>query len=290
MATVTANLRCTRCSYELRGMPALGRCPECGAAVAASLAVSVDPQLRAMAALRHPALVATALVAGCAAPLACVALQLGGPMLALVDLLTNRSSVITLRVRLWSWVLSALVLAVAVITSHALWWSREASLRAEMGRWRFWMLLGAWLWMLSTLAAAWALWQPQHLSDAVRAALPWAGTAIQLPGMAMMLSGLSVLLAITGRRSQAYREAGAARQSVKLLNLNAALLVVCSIASPVLHGSLQWHMLGYISDTAVLALAGLLLFGSAYLMANGWWIGRALVLPPMQMDEAVDAD
>jgi hypothetical protein len=217
----------------------------------------------------------------------CVALQLGGPMLALVDLLTNRSSVITLRVRLWSWVLSALALAVALGASHLLWLRREPALRLEMGRWRFWMLLGAWLWMLATAAAAWALLQPQHLSDSVRAALPWAGTAIQLPGMAMMLSGLSVLLAITGRRSQAYREAGAARQSVKLLNITAALLVVCSIASPVLHERLRWHILGYISDTAVLALAGLLLFGAAYLMANAWWIGRALVLPPMQMEEAV---
>jgi hypothetical protein len=43
-------------------------------------------------------------------------------------------------------------------------------------------------------------------------------------------------------------------------------------------------------DAAVLALAGLLLFGSAYLVANAWWIGRALVLPPMKLEEAISDD
>lgn len=290
MHTVQATIRCVRCGYDLRGAQVLGRCPECGAAVASTLAVSVDPALRDLVALQRPALVATSLIAWCAAPLACVALQLGGPMLSMFDMLTSRSSAITPRIRLWAWLLSTLVLVVALVLSHALWFRRDAVLRAEMGRWRIWMLAGGWLWTLATAVAAWAQWHPQHLSDAVRSAMPWAGTAIQIPGMAMLLSALSVLLAITGRRSQTYREAGAARQSVKLLNLNAALLVVFSIASPVVHNRLRWDVLGFVIDAAVLALAGLLLFGSAYLLANGWWIGRALVLPPMRLEEVLSEE
>jgi xanthine dehydrogenase large subunit len=46
----------------------------------------------------------------------------------------------------------------------------------------------------------------------------------------------------------------------------------------------------FVIDAAVLALAGLLLFGSAYLVANAWWIGRALVLPPMKLEDAVSND
>jgi len=298
MTTVTANLKCIRCAYQLRGAQALGRCPECGMAVTASLASSVDPRMREMAALEHPKRIAFALAAAGIAPLLCVALQVGAPMLAMTDSLTNRASAFPQSVRLWAWIACAAALLFALSAQYILWSAQESAFRSEMGRWRFWMVLGAWLWMLALVTAVLMMLNPQLLADvfsdavckAIRNALPIAGTALQLPGMAMMLSGLSAMLAITGRRSRTFREAGSARQSVKLLNQNVSLLVVLCIASPILRTRLGWDVLSIVSDTAVAALAGLLLFGAAYLATNSYWIARALLLPPLPIEEAISQD
>jgi multisubunit Na+/H+ antiporter MnhF subunit len=121
-------------------------------------------------------------------------------------------------------------------------------------------------------------------------ALPWIVPALQLPGMATMLSGLHALLAITGRRSSAFTEAAAARQSVRLLNGTAALLVVITLAGlitgrRVVRGPDLADLVEITSRVAAVCLAALLLFGAAYLVANAWWIARSLVLPSERSGE-----
>lgn len=285
METIRAYLPCYRCGYDLTGSPVEGQCPECDLAIVASLAAMVDHAQNPQVALHSPWRVASALVACGLATLVSVALQLGAPMLLMIDTLMSRTSRLPITVRQIGWLGSAVAVLGATVLLHLALGMRESALRKELGRWRVWLLVGAWSWFLAATLALALQWKQVWLPDALRDALPWAGIAAQLPGMAAMLSGLHVLLAITGRRSQAYTEAQAARQSVQLLNAAAALAVVFSIASPILQHKLGWFWVAQTSRALSGCLAALLLFGAAYLVANTWWVARALVLPPMRVDQ-----
>ncbi len=285
MVTVTSPLPCARCRYQLLGQPLLGSCPECGLPVATSLASSMEHSQRAMADLRKPHRVAAALVSCAVAVLCCVALQMGAPMLATIESFTGQRSPFPDRMRLWGWAGSALALSSALLLAHLALSSREDMLRKELGRWRLWLLLGGWCWLAAVLLDTVVAWRVTALPVWLIEALPWAGAAIQLPGMAAMLSGYHVLLAVTGRRSRTFHEAASARQSVRLLNGTAALLVVITIAGLILQtrvvqGQDFQVLVGVTSRVAASCLAALLLFGSAYLVANAWWIARSLTLPP----------
>jgi multisubunit Na+/H+ antiporter MnhF subunit len=180
-----------------------------------------------------------------------------------------------------------------MLLSHVALGRGEPMLRRELGRWRLWMLLGGWAWFVAVLASVVVAWRGTELPAFMRDALPWAGAAIQLPGMACMLSGFHALLAITGRRSRAFSEAASARQSVRLLNGTAALLVVMTIAGLILEtrvvqGPDLQMLVGITSRIAAACLAALLLFGAAYLVANAWWIARSLLLPPDRGDQTGD--
>lgn len=287
METIRTHLPCYRCGYDLTGQPVDGRCPECRLAVVTSLAAELEHAQHEQVALRTPRRVAVALLAGGLSTLACVALQLGAPMLLTIDSFLGRTSALPFTVRKIGWILSSLALAITALLMHAAVTPGEAALRRELGRWRGWLLLGTWAWALAAAAAAAMQWWQVWLPDSLRSALPWAGVAIQLPGMAAMLTGLHVLLAITGRRSQAFTEARSARQSVQLLNATAALALVFSVASPILQFKLGWVLLAFTSRALAACLAALLLFGAAYLVTNTWWVARALLLPPMRLDRAL---
>ena len=151
-------------------------------------------------------------------------------------------------------------------------------------------LIGLWTWCAAAIVAVLLSRFVGPLPAALRTALPWVGVAIQLPGMAMMLSGYHALLAVLGRRSRTFMEANAARQSVKLLNGTAALLLVLTMASlilenRVLRGVDLADLVRIMSRAGGACLAALLLFGSAYLVANAWWIGRTLLLPPERSED-----
>lgn len=282
-----------RCRYQLLGQPLLGACPECGLSVASSLAANMEHSQRTLADLRKPHRVAAAVVSGAVAVLASVALQMGAPMLSTIESFTGHRGSFPDRIRLWGWIGSALALLVTVTLLHAALGRGESMLRREMGRWRLWLLAGGWCWLVAVAASAAVAWRGFGLPRAVLDALPWAGVAIQLPGMAAMLSGYHALLAITGRRSRTFTEASAARQSVRLLNGTAALLVVISIAGLILQTRVVQDpdlqvLVGVTSRVAAACLAALLLFGSAYLVANAWWIARSLLLPTDRGNESPD--
>lgn len=279
-----------RCGYQLLGQPLLGACPECGLSVASSLAASMEHVQRALTDLRRPRLVATMLVACAITVLVCIALQMGGPMLSMFESFTGQRSPFPDRIRMWSWSLSAVALLASAALGHAALRPSEPALRREMGRWRFWLLAGMWLWCAAAIAAVLLMRFGSRLPAALLPALPWVGVAIQLPGMAMMLSGYHALLAVLGRRSRTFTEATAARQSVKLLNGTAALLLVLTMASLILEnrvvrGPDLRELVSIMSRAGAACLAGLLLFGSAYLVANAWWIGRNLLLPTERVED-----
>ena len=89
---------------------------------------------------------------------------------------------------------------------------------------------------------------------------------------------------VCGRRSQAFREAGAARQNINLLIYTLGLVALGAFASPILHHKLGWDWAALLSDSLVAVESGVLIFGLAYLVANAWWIARSLLLPPMKFE------
>jgi hypothetical protein len=59
--TLTGRLPCIGCGYDLQGLSVLGACPECGAAIRATILHIVDPMADELRPLIHPRLVAVAL-------------------------------------------------------------------------------------------------------------------------------------------------------------------------------------------------------------------------------------
>ena len=62
-ATLTERLRCAACSYDLRGLSVLDRCPECGLRIATSILAIVDPRAQEFEPIRKPRAVAVGLLA-----------------------------------------------------------------------------------------------------------------------------------------------------------------------------------------------------------------------------------
>jgi hypothetical protein len=287
MGSIRVSLRCMRCRYELLGQPIDGRCPECGLPVAGSLALRADHLQHDEARLRRPGLVAAAVVTAAVNILLCTVLQLAAPLLASIDSLRGQVSLLQGQVRLWGWMAS---LASVLAAGFLLWAATtpgEAALRSEWGRWRRWMLVGHVAWAGALAFAAGMTWFDYTFSDPIRNSIPWAGIAIQLPGVTCALSAFHALLAIVGRRSHALREARAARQSVSLMNTTAALVVVFTIATPLLH---RLEMDGASTTTMVgaVVMSFLLVFGAAYLVANAWWVAHALLLPKPRIEDLIE--
>lgn len=284
---------CVRCRYELRGAEALGRCPECGLAVATSLATCTDPGLRRLVALRHPDRIGWLVIVVGVSQFLCVMLQLAAPMLAAATLLNGMTETFSHRVRFWGWATSAMVVAIAAGCSRLCIDRSERPLRAELGRWHDMLTVGLWAWSLAAGGAAFAAFQAPFLPDMWRSAMPWIGVATQLPGMAMALGGFSVLLGIAGRRTGVLTEAASARQAVRTVNAVAAMTLVSSLAMYWLRDrrDADWMQFLHITLLAASAcLAGLLLLGSAYLLSNAWLVARGLFAPPPRLEEMLTED
>ncbi|NBX24575.1 MAG: hypothetical protein EBQ99_00745 [Planctomycetes bacterium] len=289
MSRVERSLSCLRCRYQLRGLEALGRCPECGLPIVTSLAASTDPGQRAAAALRHPTRVALLVLMLGITELVCVVVQLAAPLLATTSMLTGMSEGFSHRLRFWGWAISAVVLAAAALATPVCTGPGEAPLRAEMGRWRSLLLVGLWAWSLAAAGAAVAADQAPFLPDIWRSALPWIGLATQLPGMAVALAAFAVLVGIAGRRSQTFSEAQAVRTSLRVINTVAAMAVVASLAGFWLRNrDSDWQAItSGILLASSLALGAVLLLVSAYLASHAWLVARGLMKPAPRLEEVL---
>ena len=283
MPKLATHVRCDGCKYDLHGCDLLDVCPECALAVVTTLAGNSDSQIRALVALQRPHRVATFLVA---VPLTCMlaaVLQSAGPMIAFFDFMLGQTSRFAAQIRFFGWAAScALVIATCLIAFWGLLAS-EFSLRAEMRKWRAWLNGGLLLWMTTLIAIIVCVIEFQS-QEWIMECLKTSAPALQLPAFAIVLISYRRLLMVCGRRSQAFREAGAARQNINLLIYTLGLVALGAFASPILLHKLGWDWAAFLSDTLVAVESGVLIFGLAYLVANAWWIARSLLLPAMKFE------
>ena len=283
MPKLATHVRCDGCKYDLHGCDLLDVCPECALAVVTTLAGNSDSQIRALVALQRPHRVAAFLVA---VPLTCMlaaVLQSAGPMIAFFDFMLGQTTRFAAQIRFFGWAAScALVIATCLIAFWGLLAS-EFSLRAEMRKWRAWLNGGLLLWMTTLIAIIVCVIEFQS-QDWIMECLKTSAPALQLPAFAIVLISYRRLLMVCGRRSQAFREAGAARQNINLLIYTLGLVALGAFASPILLHKLGWDWAAFLSDTLVAVESGVLIFGLAYLVANAWWIARSLLLPAMKFE------
>ncbi len=281
MPKLASHIRCDRCKYNLYGLELLDVCPECGLAVATTLASNSNLQIRALVALQRPARVALLLVS---IPLACMlaaVLQSAGPMIALLDSLSGQNTKLSEQIRLFGWVASWALLALACVIAIMGLLASEYCLRAEMRKWRMWLNGGLALWLVTLIViigCAFNFRSQTWIMDWLTMSAP----VMQLPAFAIVLISYRRLLVVCGRRSQAFREAGTARQNINLLIYTVGLVALGAFASPILRTRLGWEIAALVSDSLVAVESGVLLFGLAYLVANAWWIAKSLLLPPMK--------
>jgi hypothetical protein len=271
-----AHVRCVRCRYDLAGMHAFGRCPECGSPVIASLAEHADAEIADLALPDDGKAAAAAVVAVTVAPLACALLQGSGPAMRQVDALAGRGSSFPSQVERPAWLVCAVAIGVATaIAARGLTRARNPALHASLGHGRLVRLqLAGWSWC-AVLAGAFVF---SLMPAGNFASMPIAALAAQLLPAVMWLMCAAPVLARLGALSRTYREARHGQQSAELVSLTLAVGITLAVAMPAVRAALgeDWGMVG---SVLALFLVLLTVLGMAYMAANGWVIAQALRRP-----------
>lgn len=278
---VVVPLRCRSCGYDLRGIAARGRCPECGEVVWETIRRIIDPEARELPTLSRPAVLGVALVAVCLMILVVIGLRL-------------TPSVLTLLAQPAGWSDSRLELhePPRAIVSAAL-------------------LLGATTTMASICMALLITQKQAHTAGRLMALSTFCWTvAAAIHGMALAGSGVdgrTILLELTmfvmatgvyfglggvmahlGEYSRHYRLADRrARQPIP--EMIWALIGVW-VGLMLRYGGTLLENGGVllVFGTIVTGVASLLLLiGQVYLLMNSVWIARALLSPPLDLADLV---
>jgi hypothetical protein len=85
-ATVSASMHCRNCGYDLRGLDASSRCPECGMDVWATVVHTIDPASSRLPSIRNPVAVGNSLL------VLTVCLLIGGLLMAMPFVATAMES------------------------------------------------------------------------------------------------------------------------------------------------------------------------------------------------------
>ena len=271
-----AHVRCVRCRYDLAGTHALGRCPECGAPVMASLAEHSDAGISGLAQPDDGRAASTAVLALTFAPLACALLQGSGPAMRQVDALAGRGSSFPSQVERPAWLACAALLgAASALVARGLARTRNPALHAAIGHRRLVRLqFAGWAWS-AVLAGAFAF---SLLPAGGFASMPIVALAAQLLPAVLWLMASAPVLARLGALSRNYREARHGQQGAELVSLTLAVGITLAVAMPAVRAALgeDWATVG---SVLALFLVLITLLGMAYLAANGWVIAQALRRP-----------
>lgn len=291
---VRPNVHCQRCGYELRGLRADGRCPECGLEIWSTVQHLIDPTASRLPKLRDPVGVGHALfwllfcgfIAGLALAGHAVSIRAG--------MLPNVYS------QLGGFTLPQDLLFIASMAALAAQWSvfrftpPRGDDEGDIAVRRDIRLLGMGLLVFS--ATALVQWMFERTwSAALIGSSDWtvaASRSIALLVMALAavpgFVGIQGILQTIGRRSREYRRARGARQGARpmiVACLGIAIGCGCRLLAILLTGG--WTWLRDIGTVLVGVSTLMVLIGLAYLLVNGWWIQRALRRPPPPIDEVL---
>lgn len=285
-AVVIDSLYCRRCGYDLRGLQADGRCPECGLDIWSSVLSTVDPAASRLPSLRNPPAVGNAIFILMIAMLVGMLLTIAPSVAHVIDSWNSSGlSAWSENVAGLSWPVTALLVAVGLWAVWLLAPPRGSELHGTVWNdiWRIALGYCGWL----VFAAIWQQWNgaPARLLEAQRLALHVAAAVFATIG----LIGLRGAFDIVGHRSREYRRSQGGRQSLEL--------VIAAIAAGVLGaltrylGGLDWFAAGWRDSAKAIGQIVLwvghfmVLIGLAYLVVNAWWIRRSLCRPPPPLDQ-----
>ncbi|MSR41642.1 MAG: hypothetical protein EXS10_07045 [Phycisphaerales bacterium] len=279
-------IACSHCGYNLEGLRAHGRCPECGTSVLESLASSIDLATSHMEPLERGGRLGGTLLVLAMCTLFATAATLGPVAYFITESITTlppATSPSTLSGSLAVGSVLCLSLArigacLGILASGPFPWGTrklDQTLFTSMTRSRLFICGGFILWLVAMAPSLAML----SLPLATYAAIP----------ATMVLIGLQPLVTRAGERSKMYR-GSVARQPIQLLILAAVLAGGASLTKIFLQIGVpeteEWqYLLGVIALTSF----ALLELGLCYLVLNCWWIWRALASPPPQLDALLEA-
>lgn len=272
-------MHCRRCGYDLKGLSASGRCPECGLPIADTITQLVDPAASTLPRLRDPAGTGTGLLGLAVTHLVAACLIVLPNAAAALDNLLGAGTGVLAPLPIPPRLLAAIVASTAFLWLYLLARAPAEEPSASARRTLAWMVLGQ-LWWTSTVAVpVWA----EHRGLTQRELIAPL-EALSVPGAVAAFMGLRGLLLIIGLRSRAYRTARGGRQSIDAL----VAAIIAGAAGNLIHAMGVWKHIDLIATVGA-AIYGvsvlLLLLGLVYLLVNCWWIRASLRKPPPMLEE-----
>lgn len=268
---IAAELRCGRCGYNLRGLSPLGKCPECGHDIWATVVRTIDPAASRLPKLTNPKAVAWAtLWIMLSAAMSAFLLAFGSVRDALN---VSHSGIL------------------GIATEHLAMAACVTALSGEIG-----VLILApprgkersstlWvrIWLLAIGFIAWAACNYWWSTLVAGSSTPGAQMIVRIVMAAswvIALLGIDGILKAIGQRSRAYRTARGGRQSAQGMIAACAALCLGALVQGLARMNVLPRSVEMYGNVVAWASALMLLIGLAYMLINTLWIFRALIAPP----------
>jgi hypothetical protein len=280
---IARSLACSRCGYDLRGLPIGGQCPECGLEIWETVQAVVDPAARQLPRLRNPPGVGNALVWLVICVVGVTLLTLGPP---LTERLMLRASVSLVR-----WTPPVATLAAGILALLGLWsaWKLAPPIGAEPrgAVWRdIWLLTIGLVATSASCITSWVLYRTAGKIELLVMGFDAVEPLWTIPLFTLLASAIVTMLAlggilrVIGERSREYRTARGGRQRTREM-IAAFVGLAIGVALRPFGPVLDLPHLPVLGDIVFFVSAFMLLVGLAYLLANAIWIRRSLcALPP----------
>ena len=281
-AHVAAPLPCRWCGYDLRGLSASGRCPECGARTWDTVIRALDPDAARLPRLRNPAAVGDGLfwlmVCGLFAMLAAIA----RPLAQWLDQLgSSRLRGFSMWTPPWFDILAGALGALALVSIILFKPPRGKEESGPVRRDLTFLALGIAAWSaIFILLGMWSMtsrWMNSDMALLLRLLASIAAI--------VALFGARGILGIIGQRSREYRTSRGGRQGLEAM---IAAIGAAAVGRLIRHfadaGMLPTAAIT-MGNMIIWISTGLALVGMVYLVINAWWIRRALRQPPSTIDE-----